>query len=118
MHELKLASHVRGAGRGEIGNDAARVVPDEVRRWPGIPVGGAPPSVMPTVPEGRDAIDRRILRHLEELSAINGAVGDGCAHGAGYSIGALPAKCGRTPAGRRGSGAGAHGSAAGENGDN
>src|SRR5882672_6586424 len=74
MHELKIASHVCGGRCGEIGNDAARVVRNEVRRWPGIPVVGAAPSRVPTDPQRRDAVDRRLSRDLKILPAIDGAV--------------------------------------------
>src|ERR1700692_1787043 len=72
MHELKIASHVRRGRCGEIGNHAARVVRNKVRRRPGVPVGGSPPSRMPTVPERSDVIDTRISRDLKIFTHIEG----------------------------------------------
>src|ERR1700677_833461 len=53
-------------------------------------------------PERRDAIDRRVLGDLKVLSTVGLPARQGCGHGAGDTVGALPAEYRGAAAGRRG----------------
>src|SRR5579859_3196013 len=95
MHQLESAAQVRAIGRYQIGDDAARVVSNELgTRIPVVPPRPAPAGP-PARPKRSEVVHRGLARDLEELPRVGLAVTERRAHFARHAARALPLKCDR-----------------------